>query len=272
MFKNITEKVLYKYRWATPIDQVKELISTGKLWFSSAKSFNDPFDTAITYNYDGVNSPIAERWAHNAVNRYMPELSLLERDQYVANRLHQIRTDPNDILANRQEAIEHNYKSFGICSLAKKNDSLLMWGHYANKHRGLCIGLNVDVIWKVTNELVHRKLVIDLAKVNYSKSIPKINFFEAMLDDKDNKHVMQFVGTKYADCSYENEYRLVCFESPNTLISFGPEIVSEIVFGCRMQEEERNSILDFSRSNYPSVRLYEAKPDENLFRLNVVAI
>ena len=35
-----------------------------------------------------------------------------------------------------------------ICSLSKINDSLLMWSHYANNHKGICVELNMAHVIK----------------------------------------------------------------------------------------------------------------------------
>jgi hypothetical protein len=127
------------------------------------------------------------------------------------------------------------------------------------------------VIWKVAQELAHRNEALDLATVPYSDRTPRINFFEAMLND-DNEHVMQFVRTKSNHWSYENEHRLVYFKHPNTSLRFGSELIAEVVFGCRMPETERAALVDFCRGCLPKARLLEAKTDESFFRLNIVPV
>ncbi|MBL7103181.1 MAG: DUF2971 domain-containing protein [Bacteroidales bacterium] len=33
---------------------------------------------------------------------------------------------------------------YGILSLSAKWDNILIWGHYAEKHKGFCIGFNEE--------------------------------------------------------------------------------------------------------------------------------
>jgi hypothetical protein len=268
MFDDISDKTLYKYRTTSRISEIIRLISNGELWFSSARSFNDPFDTAITYNFEGADSPIAEKWAVKAVNFHFPNLSQIEKERMVAERLKQIRNDPDFIEASRQEAIEHNYNSFGICSLSKKKDDLLLWAHYANKHSGLCIGLNVDVIKNAALELLRSKHVINLLKVDYSRNMPNINFFTTMLGN-DFTHIIDFVRIKGTEWEKEEEIRLVCYEHPEISLELGSNLVSEIIFGCNMQKEEKNLLANYCRLNYPRICLYEAKKVNQLFQLRI---
>lgn len=40
---------------------------------------------------------------------------------------------------------EYSATQFGILSCSTRNDSILMWSHYSNYHRGVCIRFNSDI-------------------------------------------------------------------------------------------------------------------------------
>lgn len=42
----------------------------------------------------------------------------------------------------RERVVEHASKRFGILCLSRRRDSILMWGHYSDKHRGIVIGFD----------------------------------------------------------------------------------------------------------------------------------
>jgi hypothetical protein len=98
--------------------------------------------------------------------------------------------------------------------------------------------------------------------------MPKHKFFEAMLAS-DYTHVMDFVKTKSENWEYENEFRFVCLDSSNISIEFGSELVTEIIFGCKMQKEEKQLLADYCRLNYPRIRLCEARKDNQAFQLRI---
>jgi hypothetical protein len=271
MFKNIDIPVLYKYRPTTPLKEVCQLIESGELWFSRATSFNDPFDTAITYNFEGLNSDIAEKWAIQATNRYESHLTEDARRKFAAKRLSEIRSDPAYLQKMQVEFIEQNYNSFGICSLSRLNNNILMWGHYAKNHRGLCVGLNVSHIWQVAQQLASREQVLDLVPVSYSDSKPQINFYQTMLADNSDE-VQVFYSSKSVHWSYENEFRLVMYNRTNCTYKFGPELVREVIFGCRTPEPERDAIINFCRQHNLNVSFFQASTDELQYKLNINTI
>jgi len=260
-----------KYKTVASIEQIFRMLRYGELWFSSAKSFNDPFDTALTYNFDGLHTGLAERWMDSAAEQHTPELSVEERAKFKVNRLHQIRTDPNEIENMRQGSIDKNYDSFGICSLSSSKDDILMWGHYSGGHSGICIGLDVLHIWDLSNRFAKTEELIDLVKVQYSPSQPQINFFQAMLGS-DFSHVMQFISTKFVNWSYENEFRLINWDHPDKPIIFGPEIILEVVFGLKVPIETKNAIVLFCRQHNPRVKFFQATKDLDDFKLNMIAL
>jgi hypothetical protein len=268
MFKNIDIPILFKYRKATPVEEVQRMIQSGELWFSRATSFNDPFDTAITYNFNGLDSDLAAKWVPHAIDKYERQLTEAARRELAAKRLAEIRNDPTYIQRMRMEFIEHNYNSFGICSLSSLNDNILMWGHYAHDHKGLCIGLSVNHLWKAAKQLASSDQVLDLVPILYSDSKPQINFFEAMLANNSDE-VQTFYASKSSDWAYENEFRLVMYNRSNFALKFGPELVKQVIFGCRTPESERAAIISFCREHNLSVSFFQASTDESKYKLNI---
>jgi hypothetical protein len=272
MFPEATSQILYKYRPIELSGPVERLLQSGELRFSCAREFNDPFDTAITYVFDGVNEPIAEKWAVAAAKRHMPLKSDSERAAFVAERLRRIRQDPRETTKMRSESIEADYDRFGICSLAGRRDDLLMWAHYASGHAGVCIGIDLQQVWRYANNLAAANECLDFLKVRYCDEMPRINFFEAMLDEEDTEHIMEFVRVKSSHWSYEEEHRIVFHGHTNEVIQFGPALVSEVVLGCKIDPAQRLEILSLCRRHIGHARLFDAVRDERTFRLNIVPL
>ncbi len=271
MFENINIPIVYKYRPKLPIEQVHRLIETGEIFFSRADSFNDPFDTALTYNFEGLNTILAEKWIQHAAKRQMPNASEMEQTKFAITRLAEIRNDPTYQRKMEKDSIEKNYRKFGICCLSAVNDDILMWAHYAQSHTGLCIGFNVNRLWMIAQQLVGSNELLELMKVTYSNSKLQINFFEAMLSD-DFEHVSKFVSTKSVHWQYEKEYRLVFWHHPNSTFQFGADIVQEVIFGCKFPSPERASLIKSWGHHNPNISFFQATIDSLEFKLNIVPI
>ena len=142
-----TPSILYKYRFFDPDGYHLRMIKDAEIWFASAQSFNDPFDSSLQFDFDGVNTELAEKWARKAVERDSPHLTQAERNDVAARELSKFRSDPAARLTwFKKYYSDTNYKTFGICSLTPIPDSLLMWGHYANGHKGFCVGIDTKII------------------------------------------------------------------------------------------------------------------------------
>lgn len=56
------------------------------------------------------------------------------------------------------------YSTFGALSLTTDRSNDLMWSHYSNSHRGICIGLDKLALFKATQGII--------GPVMYSDEVP----------------------------------------------------------------------------------------------------
>lgn len=78
-------------------------------------------------------------------------------------------------LKNLKRQVEdeiNNLKSFGVVSFSKRNDSILMWSHYADSHKGFCIGFHTKIEFR------------DAKEVYYAENINKHLIFEHFIHGK----------------------------------------------------------------------------------------
>ena len=104
-------KHLYKY-YAYNENSLSVLINK-KIWVAKPESFNDPFD--CNYNFS------------------------LKLDEEI---LKQGDSNIKDIQINAaatNKVLKERFSNTGIFSMSKRNNSILMWSHYANQHKGFCI-------------------------------------------------------------------------------------------------------------------------------------
>ncbi len=131
-------------------------------------------------------------------------------------------------------------KRYGLLCFSRRWSEPLLWGHYANNHKGIAIG------FEVPKE--------EIKEVGY-KSNPKRIKFELKNDIKHNEKLfLDLAKIKYEKWSYEEEYRMTvrlkyCEKvNDNYFIKFNDGLkVDEIVLGCKFDKEKRKEIINLAR-------------------------
>jgi hypothetical protein len=128
---------LYKYQ-STSIQSITNL-SSGKIWFSDPKKFNDPFDCGLKVEMkDLTDADIAAVLDDLARTGGAPTVE-------------QFRRLPADVLKQQiasglKGAIELGIRGVrGVACFSEKVNDLLMWGHYAEGHRGFCLEFDTSL-------------------------------------------------------------------------------------------------------------------------------
>lgn len=217
LLRNISnDDVIYKYQRGT--NRNWNCIAKGKpeLWLSQAGEFNDPFDCAFLYNHH--SKEIYDR--NTEYNLAVKEgLEQYERDK---------------------ESGKLQSKVFVSC-FSEKNNSMLMWSHYAEQHTGLCVGYRLyDLIEKY-----------NIFPVIYSNQMPQISDIR----NAEESALYQSILTKCEDWSYELEWRIIDIDESKEgcngkLISFEKPI--SIYMGVRQgRTEKKNS------KQYRDIRVYD---------------
>lgn len=133
----------------------------------------------------------------------------------------------------------------GLICFSKSWHNPLMWGHYAEKHTGICLGFDVP------DQL--------LAPVIYAKRLLKMDIDPKTKEPKPTEKVVnQLLRTKFFDWKYENEMRLFVrldhdtVESGKYFYSFSENLLlREIILGPRCElpiEGIRNIVANFESS------------------------
>lgn len=204
-------RILFKYR---KFDKsCLELLLNRELWFASPAMLNDPFEAESS-----MHEVLDAVWA-----RY--PISTEERKAY-------------------EENLRRIISSAGICAFSKARKNQLMWSHYADEHKGVCIGFKEQKIRPEGSSI----FPIDVTyqdKYPFEKIIERFNYFENFpgensLETVTGDILLSILGTKYTSWKYERERRLVFYQS--VAHRFEPEAVNSITFGLRMAERDRQTL------------------------------
>ncbi|MDD5384004.1 MAG: DUF2971 domain-containing protein [Gallionella sp.] len=135
-------------------------------------------------------------------------------------------------------------ESKGLICFSRSWGSTLMWGHYAEKHTGICLGFDVQ------NKF--------LEPVIYSKGLLKISIDQNTGEPKLTEQFMKrLLLTKFYDWKYENEMRLFVdldhktVESGKYFYPFSDNLeLREVILGPRCElpiEGVRNIVADLEQ-------------------------
>lgn len=133
-----------------------------------------------------------------------------------------------------KESILKKYKIF---CLTNSYDNTLMWSHYADKHKGICVEYDFNT--------ASEELVSMLFPVNYSNKRPVI-FGRQIFERNDEliKEIIKSMLIKSKEWSYENEWRILF---PNSFLdenyNYNTPKIKRIYFGVNVTEKKYNSLV-----------------------------
>jgi hypothetical protein len=209
-----------------------------------------------------------------------PENLAIRREAFLGQPAENIWGNLTFLEDNNREMvniIKAQFRDHGVFCAAGQKNSLLMWAHYADQHRGVVIELRPNV---------DQDSALLMAKpVRYSRERPLIyrtprdmvqwHFLmnEYEVASQINQGLMY---TKSKEWSYEEEYRLV-------IPRFIPEGVNEnflqlhadepghIYFGCRVPEAQRAELKRAARQLNPRIGFSRAVLSRREYALEWIA-
>lgn len=275
---------LYKYK-SFSVDSLDLLVSD-RLYFADPTTFNDPLDCNPSVQNDIKDVNKLNAILHKlAKDNHQKELEkAAEKIKYRGPKtLEKIETmgesEANKIIDTIAQNVDFfgdlhgestcyhikryllkNY-AVGVLSLAKNFNCPLMWSHYADQHKGLCIGYDVSV-----NEY------IDIQPVNYNgkRFIGTQQIYDMLFDTNENiKNIAKeeiekvILLNKARSWKYEKEYRVISGKG----LQDSPFRLSDVTFGLRFKESAKFSVMRALQSRQGKIDFYEMSLCNDSFRL-----
>jgi hypothetical protein len=231
-------KRIYKYRRDSTYS--RENLKTDTVWMASPDTYNDPYDCSFTVAEEEVVATLKISLLSEFAKVYK-----LQSDEAIA-QIDQALNSGGDPLAslaasiaavkgvsagsNPQQMAEFFSlmapkfiadtigvlrqwrKITKVCSFSAVNDSILMWGHYAQDHKGFCIEYDIE---RLKPDHALRRI---LYPVIYSPMLYDLTAFAKKLvgpNRKDFNPSSPLLGVlhKFDGWKYEEEWRAVTYTS-----------------------------------------------------------
>lgn len=276
--------VFYKYAGGFGIRILEDL----RLKITRPNEFNDPFELTPRSKFTLTVADMLDR-ARTNPDHYRGAFESMKRDGY-QHTFEQFIADfpkrPNFKKFRklmREALVQEDMKSlvgasekFGILCLSQISNSIPMWSHYADHHKGIAVGLDVAKIGQALGPF---------RRVRYCKQRRGIDRWLPPTNPEWFRQILDTFFVKSREWTYEQEYRRV-FQLAR-LVHAQPDEkgkrhffldirgtdVREIVFGCRIDETFENRIRAELRrrpKTFGHVKLFRCKRHRSRFELEII--
>jgi hypothetical protein len=253
-------RTIYKYRnWEDKFH--KRILTHNEIFMSPPNLFNDPFDCRI---YEDMS------WLHDEEKKqkYIEKTLIKSKDHILKN--YKSEEEARKIIAgnaaypyyyqkkSQETQDEYTDKYIGIASFAENCDSILMWSHYANHHKGFSIGFD-------EKKMKMSGLFGLCESVTYTENMPSY-----YTDESKTKEIRKELN-KSIEWEYEREYRAISLffddrnKNPKRTVNFKDSYIKEIVFGLLMSDEHKAQITEIAKQK--NIPLFQMKKIPFKFKL-----
>jgi len=199
---------------------IDSLVDPG-LYFAKTDSLNDPFDCRIDLKQSFARAASStsgdrKKW----LSRFLDTPSFFENWKAV-------------------------FDSFGVCCFSSVTDETLLWSHYADNHKGVCLAYRLPTAFLLDPLL---RLTAGVA-VDY-KSEPltewlKNGSFDMEMDSFIKAVVLICLRTKSPAWAYEKEARII--RSGHGVYKIRGDFLTQVCFGLHTSQADIDLIIKLAR-------------------------
>jgi hypothetical protein len=171
---------------------------------------------------------------------------------------------PDNFLAEQERSCDRSSEQWAVACFSERPDSILMWSHYCNHHRGMVIEFDSDHLpFNDPKSLV---------KVEYKNEKPVFIYrfgmegFEEQFD--------RFAKQKYEEWGYEKEWRMIVPQRSlhkGQYAMLAPTAIKSVICGCRCTEAVRSTVFSLLRQPLlRHIRMFDAILHKREYKLEFV--
>jgi hypothetical protein len=226
--QNDSITVLYRY---TTAERAINILISKRIFLPKPARFNDPFDCAIKFDPEITAEELIQSSfvSYRAEGHDWPSIKQI-LDQWIQADCTITKDKGEEMREVTREFTEKN-AIMGVLSLSEDPLSPLMLAHYADHHRGACIGFYRTP----ENELGNDDITLP---VLYSDIYPSVRFSEIL--KRDGSITRKLLFTKAKAWAYEREWRL--FTDSGDDYKAIPGDIAEVILGCRIDKSLAETI------------------------------
>jgi hypothetical protein len=243
------------YNFQGTLDHLEGNLRENWIHCSNPDNFNDPWDCKPYFDPSSIDDP-AQRPKWNAFFQEQFDLSPPDEQanilKHFGPRFYEHTELLRQCIARTTDAVcTLNNERYRVFCLTTSPSSLLMWAHYGNKHKGLCLEFDAtaEKIWKAR-------------KVVYADKLPLANA-DLM---RDHAALLETsLLTKSREWEYEDEYRLLARDgaidptfslaTEGNFLKLPAGAITGVIAGARADVAKLREIIDHSAPGLPLKRM-----------------
>lgn len=227
--------VLYKYRSLEGVarEHTRRAIVEREVWFSSLTEFNDPFEERVSVQLEGSN----ETWQ---ARLGVPKPDEAKLPAWCRELEHGVREDASQI---------------GMFCLSEVCDDILMWSHYSDQHRGVCLGFLTAA----------PSIFSDAQPMSYSEEYASFNYLDSTKDERGRIMLLRKAG----HWQYEREWRVFRTGVGPGLEHYEAGLLCCIILGCEIQPTDREAVLRWATTVQSPLSIRQAHRSASAFSLTL---
>lgn len=210
--------IIYKYFRIN--ENLYQLLINNQLWFSYPGDFNDPYDCYFNFSKEITVQEAIDFMKRN----FAKGDAMLDEIDYTSEV---IQRSPDLIKEQLIKPLQKFITTASLCCFSANPKSLLMWSHYADSHKGLCLGFDTIKLQETFSKIFW---------VKYKIKLPELELLKVPLDT-----IFDILANKSNQWQYEKEIRILGETKGNS--AFMKEAVKEVIFGLRTTDEQRKTIV-----------------------------
>lgn len=250
----------------------RSLIIDSKIWLSSRRDFNDPFDSKpFIKNSMTVSQMKARAEAifsspvgfHGTVEEWIKAVRHLPANASAKS------LGPKALRKIKEGAVQEHESlldGMGIFSLSQDPLHPLMWAHYANSHRGVCFRLQpsgsaASTLWFTFRvDYESERPAVDLAKMVGAPS---------EIRDHSGEYFKSSHLKKMNEWSYEREYRTMTHAGAHQYHAIDPTEVTGVIYGAYCPDDKRVLIDKLIKESGREIKRFETQLSEAAYEIKV---
>ena len=251
-FKKVTSVGLI-YKYSDFNSAVNKILVENTLKFSNPTNYNDPFDCHESLiDFKPTKEIIHETLMSSPTGKHLPRQFRRKIERNATNA------------TNLYRALVEERGKYKVSCFAESKENELLWGHYADKHNGICIGFEFSPVYEDK---------FQICPVRYLGKIVPIDGSSGK-----TKTILYWLTTKSTIWEYEQEFRAIMKAKNDTsseLVTFKPNVIKEVIFGCKVTEPQIKTTIKQikgSHREYSKIKFTKMKINPSNFSLKEIEI
>lgn len=246
--------------------RIRKMILNHEIYYKTKDQVNDPFEFLFVPSFEATTEEKIRAYAAylKKYQNYSDQMAVaIASSEYIGKTEIQVKRKENAQLMQLQKMINNT----AFFCLSETPDNILLWSHYADCHRGVCIEFTTDIskkphiLWNADNKNAEPTSMIYAG----NDELPVMNFYK----DDWEQIVTTIFKTKSKQWKYEGEYRSIQVNAGKGLKKIPAGLISGVILGLNVSEDDKKFILNLRKQSSTPIKIKKASREVSLYKIRI---